>query len=115
MNQKSTQLIKALCCKNNGKLPKLNCEHSDCTKCGYNWILRAINYHKKKHPFGNYKITYDQIDVVERTGKGNAVYGIQSYTVSYADFINIYIYIYILKSGRNMATPAKAIIINDGG
>lgn len=81
LNKKSTQLIKALCCKNKGKLPALKCERSSCDKCGYVWLLKCLKC--SKHSFANYRITYDQIEVVDKSDEGNPTYGIQTHTVDH--------------------------------
>ena len=60
-------------------------------------MVTAFRSHPKTHSFDEHKITYDEIGIVERSESGNPVYGIQSFTVSYYEFIDVY----MLLHGRN--------------
>ena len=86
-------MIKTICCNNGDKLPKLECVESRCrfNNCGYKWLLLAFNQHPNTHNFVHCKITYDQIEIVEKTDKGKAIYGVRQHSLNYSDFIDAYI------------------------
>ena len=82
-----------MCCDNKDKLPKIDCERSECTtsNCGYKWLESAFKSHPNTHSFDQCQITYDQIEIIEYSESGKPVYGIQQHTVNYHDFLIIYI------------------------
>ena len=53
--------------------------------------MLALDSHPNSHTFGECKITFDQIQVVDKSDKQRPIYGIKARTESYSEFIKTYV------------------------
>lgn len=88
LNKKSTDLIKAICCKQRNKLhnfPSEKCIKSNCRSCGIQYILLCFRSHPQIHTFDNAVIKYEQSEAVDKIKK-TLIYGLAPKTDTFHQF-----------------------------
>ena len=94
LNQKSTDLIKSICCKQSNQshdFPTEKCLKGNCNNsCGVGYILLCFRSHPKTHTFNNAVLKYDQSEVVNKVKK-SLVYGIVTKSTEWTEFIGLFV------------------------